>query len=148
MPATDTVPTYAGMGFDFNNHFAKSCAYNASAYKGISFWAKGTVPFHAAVAIPGTTPKTSDSGTCDPAGLKPCSDNYSMLITPVPDGTTWSQFTIKFADATTFAQAGWGAPATFDAAHILNLQFQVNGETTATAAVPYDFAVDDIAFVP
>ena len=147
MPATDTVPTYAGMGFDFNNHFAKSCAYNAGVYKGISFWAKGTVPFHAAVAIPGTTPSTSDGGTCV-AGTKPCSDNYSMLVTPVPDGTTWTQFTITFADATTFAQAGWGVVATFDPAHILNLQFQVNGETTATAAAPYDFAVDDIAFVP
>ncbi len=147
LPATDTVPTYAGMGLDFNNHFAKSCAYGASAYKGISFWAKGTVPFHAAIAIPATTPSTSDGGTCV-AGVKPCADHYFMLITPVPDGTTWTQFTITFADTTTFAQAGWGASATFDPAHILNLQFQVNGETTATAATPYDFAVDDLAFVP
>ena len=127
---------------------AKSCAYSASAYKGVTFWAKGTVPFHAAIAIPGTTTAKSDGGTCVPVGTKSCSDNCSMLVTPVPDGTTWSQFTITFADATTFAQAGWGVVAAFDPAHILNLQFQVNGESTAVAAAPYDFAVHDIAFVP
>jgi hypothetical protein len=148
MPATDTIPTYAGIGFDFNNHFAKSCAYGASAYKGISFWAKGTGAFHAAVAIPGTTPTTADGGTCVPVGTKSCADNYFTLVAPVPDNATWKQFTITFSDTATFAQAGWGVVAPFDPAHILNLQFQVNGETTATAPAPYDFSIDDVAFVP
>jgi hypothetical protein len=146
LPAT--TPTYAGIGFDFNNHFAKSCAYGASAYKGISFWAKGTVPFRAAVAIPGTTPTSSDSGTCVPVGTIGCADNYSITVKPVPDNATWTQFTITFADSAGFTQAGWGVKAPFDPAHILNLQFQFDGLVTATAAAPYDFAVDDIAFVP
>jgi hypothetical protein len=134
------------MGFDFNNHFAKSCAYSAAAYKGITFWAKGSA-FRASVSIPGTTPKSlsdADGGTC----LTGCSDNYGMLIAPPPDGATWAQFTITFADTATFAQAGWGTVVPFTPASILNVQFQANGETTATAAAPYNFAVDDVAFVP
>src|SRR5450755_4717392 len=49
--ATATVPAYAGMGFDFNNHFKKSCPYGAGAYHGMSFWAKGT-PFKISIKIP------------------------------------------------------------------------------------------------
>ena len=143
-PATAALPSYAGLGFDFNNHFAKSCVYGASAYHGISFWAKGTVPFQAGIAVPATTPTTSDSGTC----ATMCSDNFSMTVAPPPDGTTWKQFTITFADMTTFAQAGWGTPATFDPSKIINMQFQVNATTTATAAAPFDISIDDVAFVP
>ena len=147
-PATTTVPSYAGLGFDLNNHFKKSCVYNASAYKGISFWAKGTVPFQAAIAIPATQPSTADSGACVATPTLSCSDNYSFTVAPPPDGTTWKQFTITFADTTTFAQAGWGVVApTFDASKLINVQFQVNGATTATAAAPFDIAVDDLAFV-
>ena len=141
--ATATVPSYAGLGFDFNNHFKKSCIYNASAFKGISFWAKGTVPFQAGLAIPATQPSASDSGAC--AAM--CSDNYSMTVAPMPDGTTWKQFTLTFADKTSFTQAGWGAIATFDPSKIINMQFQVNADMV-TAAAPFDIAVDDIAFVP
>ena len=94
--ATATVPAYAGLGFDFNNHFQKSCPYGASAYHGITFWAKGT-PFKATVKIPATTPpSTLTLGTC--AAM--CEDHYSQVIAPPPDGATWAQFTITFADTT------------------------------------------------
>jgi len=143
MPASATVPTYAGLGFDFNNHFKKSCAYGASAYKGISFWAKGS-PIKAAVKIPATTStSTTDAGSC----AAKCEDHYSQLIVPPPDGS-WKQFTITFADSVNFAQAGWGTPATFDASSLLGVQFQIDGLATATAAAPFDFSVDDVAFVP
>jgi hypothetical protein len=138
-PATDTVPTYAGMGVDLNNHFAKSCVYDGKAYKGISFYAKGSA-FKVAVAIPGTVPTTSDSGAC--AAM--CSDHFNMLVAPPPDGS-WKQFTINWTDLT---QAGWGTVAMFDASKLINIQFQVDGLTTATATAPFDFSVDDLAFVP
>ncbi|HEY4106058.1 MAG TPA: hypothetical protein VGM44_19290, partial [Polyangiaceae bacterium] len=141
--ATDTVPAYAGMGFDFNNHFMKSCPYGASAYHGISFYAKGS-PFKASVKIPATTGATAQSvGTC--AAM--CEDHYSQLVAPPPDGS-WGLVTISFADTTKFKQAGWGTAAAFDAGNILAVQFQVDGATTATAPVAYDFAVDDLAFTP
>jgi hypothetical protein len=141
--ATATVPAYAGMGFDFNNHFMKSCPYGASAYHGISFWAKGS-PFKASVKIPATTGATAQSvGSCTAM----CEDHYSQLIAPAPDGS-WTQVTITFADSTKFKQAGWGTPATFDPGNILAVQFQIDGTTTQTAPATYDFAVDDLAFIP
>jgi hypothetical protein len=140
--ATTAIPAYAGMGFDFNNHFMKSCPYGGSAYKGITFWARGT-PFKASVKIPATTGATALSvGSC--AAM--CEDHFSQQVAPPPDTTTWAQITITFTDATKFKQAGWGTPATFDASSILALQFQIDGTTTQTAAVAYGFAVDDIAF--
>jgi hypothetical protein len=58
---------------------------------------------------------------------------------------TWKQFTIKFTDLT---QAGFGTVATFDPTNIINMQFQVNGSSTATTSAPFDIAIDDIAFTP
>ena len=80
-----------------------------------------------------------------PSATASCSDNYGMLFGPIPDA--WTQVTVTFADKTTFTQSGWGVVVpTFDPANILNVQFQVDGTTTATAAAPYNFAIDDVAF--
>ena len=141
--ATATVPAYAGLGFDLNNHFKKSCPYGASAYHGISFWAKGTVPFKISIKISATTAASSLSvGTC--AAM--CDDHYSKTVAPPPDGTTWGQVNVMFAD---LKQAGWGTvvPA-FDAANILAVQFQLDGLTTQTGPVAYAFAIDNVAFLP
>jgi len=137
--ATMTAPAYAGMGFDFNNHFMKSCAYNASAYKGITFYAKGSA-FKVSIKIPATTGTGPlSAGTC--AAM--CEDHYSQSVGANPD---WTQVTVTFADSTRFKQAGWGTVATFDPANILGVQFQVDGLTTQTAPVAYDFSVDDLTF--
>jgi len=135
------LDTYAGLGFDFNNHFKKSCPYNATAYKGISFYAKGT-PFTVAIKIPGTTPPDDQSsGTC---ATTTCSGHYGMLIAPPPSGA-WTKQTVMFNDPT-FKPPTWVmTPPAFDPASILAVQFQVDGASTATA---YDFAVDDLAFIP
>lgn len=131
----------AGMGFDFNNTASKSCAYNASAYSGIKFWAKGNVTLKAMVTTPATTlqatPIGSNSGTCTSTTM--CEDHYALTPKPVLTGT-WAQYTIDFASATTFAQEGWGVKATFDKSNILAVQFQVaKGE-------PFDFSIDDLTF--
>lgn len=136
------VSTYAGIGFDLNNHFMKSCGYNASAYKGITFKASATIPFKVAIKIPATSSAGATSaGTC----AAKCDDNFSEIVAPPPTGA-WTQITVKWNDAG-FAQAGWGTPATFDPSAILGVQFQVDGDPTATGATPYSFAIDDLAFV-
>lgn len=127
----------AGMGFDFNNTAKKSCVYNASAYTGIKFWAKGNVALKAMVKIPATTQSTSDSGTCTATAM--CEDHYTLTPTPALT-TTWTQYTITFADATSFAQAGWGVKVPFDKSNIIAMQFQIN------MGVAFDFAVDDVTF--
>ncbi|HWZ91473.1 MAG TPA: hypothetical protein VNW92_21575 [Polyangiaceae bacterium] len=127
----------AGMGFDFNNTAMKSCVYNASAYTGIKFWAKGNVPIKAMVKIPATTQSTSDSGTCTTAMM--CEDHYTLTPAPIL-AAAWTQYTITFADTTTFAQAGWGVKVPFDKANIIAMQFQVN------MGAAFDVSIDDVTF--
>jgi len=130
----------AGIGFDFNNTASKSCAYDATAYKGIKFWAKGNVAIKAMVKIPGTTakkPDGSDAGTCNSTTM--CDDHYALTPSPVLTAT-WKEYTIDFAGGTTFAQEGWGIKVAFDKASILAMQFQV------AKTLPFDFSIDDITF--
>ena len=128
----------AGMGFDFNNSASKSCAYDASAYAGIKFWAKGNVAIKAMVTVPGTTLMTGTNyGTC--VGAAVCEDHYSLQPKPVLTDT-WTQYTLDFASTTAFAQEGWGTQATFDKSHLLAVQFQV------AMGLPFDFSIDDVTF--
>jgi hypothetical protein len=128
----------AGIGFDFNNSSSKSCAYDASAYTGIKFWAKGNVVIRATVKIPGTTAKKtngSDVGTCVASTTAMCDDHYGLTTAALT--TTWKQFTLDFA---TFTQEGWGTKAAFDAKSVIAMQFQV------AKALPFDFSIDDVTF--
>src|SRR6187431_2100110 len=131
----------AGFGFDFNNTASKSCTYDASAYQGIKFWAKGDVTIRAVVKIPATTAKKangSDAGTCVSSTM--CDDHFGL--TPSPALTaTWKEFTIDFAGGATFKQEGWGtAVTTFDKKNIIAMQFQV------AKGLPFDFSIDDLTF--
>jgi len=127
----------AGVGFDFNNTSAKSCAYDASAYKGIKFWVKSTVPLRATVKVPGTTAvKATDAGACVPSTTAMCDDHWGIAV---PAATTWTETTIDFAGAT-FKQEGWGTVAAFDKKSIIAMQFQV------AKALAFDFSIDDITF--
>ncbi len=132
----------AGMGFDFNNN-GKSCPYDASAYKGIKFYAKANtgnmvgMTLTAMIKIPATTPTTADGGTC--AAM--CEDHYALK--PAPALTmAWQQFTITFATmaTTTFGQNGFGKVVPFDKSKILAMQFQV------AKSVAFNFSVDNITF--
>lgn len=142
--ATTSGPIFtkygAGMGFDFNNTSSKSCPYDASAYSGITFWAKGNtgnmagMMLKAMIKIPATTPVSADSGACPSTSM--CEDHFNIKAALT---TTWTKFSMPFA---TIKQDNFGAPATFDKAHILAVQFQVPQN------VKFDFSVDDIAFTP
>lgn len=127
---------YAGMGFDFNNHFKKSCVYGGTAYHGISFYVKSTVQFAVQVKTAATTTKNAlAAGTC----TSMCDDNFAA---PVPAALTWTKTTIMFAD---LKQAGFGTVATFDPGTLIGVQFQVAGDTVA---FPFDVGIDDVAFLP
>jgi hypothetical protein len=145
--ATTSGPAFtsygAGMGFDFNNTAMKACPYDASAYKGITFYAKANaanmtgMTLKAMIKIPATTPVAQASGAC--AATSKCEDHYALK--PAPALTmTWTKYTITFASAATFGQNGFGTAATFDPSKIIAMQFQVDKN------VKFDFSVDDITF--
>jgi hypothetical protein len=128
----------AGLGFDFNNTAMKSCPYNASAYAGIKFWAKGNVTLKTMVKIPATT-LVASGGSCVATATGKCEDHFAL--TPAPALTAvWAQYTLDFANPTVFAQGKWGIPTTFDKANILAVQFQVD------PMMAFDFSIDDVAF--
>lgn len=130
----------AGMGMNFNDPgdgaggSAKG-TYDASAFAGITFWAKIGAGSTGAVRVNVSTKETDPAGgTCSPAAK--CSDHFGKSVNLTSD---WTEYVIKFAD---LAQLGWGQPvAKFNAAAVYACQFQVAKGTT------FDVWIDDVAFV-
>jgi hypothetical protein len=124
----------AGFGFDLNNNGTTKSAYDASAYKGVSFWAKigagsaGAVRFN--IGDKNTTP---EAGVCA-AGK--CSDDFGKDLTLTG---TWTKFDITFAE---MKQVGWSTvilPA-IEASGLYYVHFQAGAKAT------FDIWIDDIAF--
>jgi hypothetical protein len=127
--ATGFTTWGAGFGFSLNN----TCTYNASSYTGITFRIKGSGSIRLQVTIPATTP--SPRGTCGSL----CDDYHGAAITPT---AAWQTVTKTWADLT---QGNWGTPATFSAAELLSIQFQINGPDSGGDGNG-DVWVDDFAF--
>ncbi|MDC0677680.1 carbohydrate binding domain-containing protein [Sorangium atrum] len=122
----------AGFGFDLNSPEGAKAAYDASAYTGITFWAKLGPGSGTSVTVlisdPGTDPTGGSCSECD-AWQK------SLAVTE-----EWQQFTIPFAD---LKQGGWGDPAgtdQIDATKLYAIQFQIG------IAPKFDLYIDDLGF--
>jgi endoglucanase len=122
---------YAGVGFNFIDPKGQ---YDASAYKGVSFWAK---------VGPGSTTKVRlkvpDVDT-DPDG-KVCSECFNDFGKDLELTTAWTQITILFADMK--QMKNWGRPQleSIEPKKLYGMQWQVN-----TPGAPYDLWIDDVQF--
>ena len=122
---------YAGMGMNFVD---PKGPYDASKYKGISFWAKKS---------PGTTPKVRlkvpDKNTDPDGGV--CTACYNDHGLDLKLNDEWTEYTVPFY--TMSQEPNWGAPKTssVEASQLYAIQFQVNDK-----GQKYDVWVDDIAF--
>jgi hypothetical protein len=110
--------------------------YDASAYAGISFWAKVSAAHLATVRV-----RVPDLNS-DPAGAvcaaSGCNDHHQSA--PVTWTTEWQKYTYYFA--TDLVQTGFGTPiGPLDAAHIYEIQF------TVTDAQAFEFWIDDLSFI-
>lgn len=123
---------YAGVGFDFSNAM-QSCIYNATAYTGIKFWARGNVPVTIKLNTVATT-VIAEGGTCVGAM---CNGGYSPTGADVPLTTTWTEITLPFATA---MGPTWGVPGPPDKSKLLGLQVQV------PPGQPFTVALDDLTF--
>ena len=125
----------AGMGFDLNNPGdgmggpGVKGLYDASVHTGIAFTARGNVAIRFKLQTAATVPDT-DGGTC----AADCDDSHGASFTLTSD---WVQYALPFDTAT---QEGWGAPAAFDAAALMGVQFQ------APANADFEIAIDDVGF--
>lgn len=131
----------AGFGFDLNNSGGMNpvkSPYDASAYKGIHFYAKigsgaiGAVRFN--VGDVNTTP---EGGKCTTGGMMPtCSDDFGQNLNLTTD---WQDITIAFSD---MKQVGWAMQKlpSIDTKSLYSVHFQAGTKTS------FDIWIDDIAF--
>jgi hypothetical protein len=100
---------------------------DASKYRGIKFKASGKTPMKFLVGTVATMP---EFGKC-----KKCYDHYMKLIKlddePKTYEVTWAEL----------KQTGWGDKVKFDVKTIVALNF------TSKDAIPWDFTLDDVAFL-
>jgi endoglucanase len=123
--------TFAGMGFGFTD---PKHAYDASAFSGVSFWAKVDGDSATAVRL-----KVPDANT-DPAGGV-CTACFNDFGADIALTHAWTKFTVPFA---TMKQLdGWGAPhpAAIEPSKLFGLQWQV-----VTPGAKVDIWVDDVQF--
>jgi hypothetical protein len=126
----------AGMGFDINvgpENNALKGTFDAGAYTGISFQAKGSVPIRVLVQTAGVLPE-AQGGTCVP-GTTPgteCEDAHGKDIALT---TAWKEYQVPFAGLT---QAGWGKVVSFDKKKLTAVFFQVNPN------VSFDVWIDEV----
>lgn len=120
----------AGLGFDLNRSgVGPKKPWDASAFTGITFWAKGGPVMRFMVLVPGSVPVV-EGGTCSGT----CGDHFGILINLTQ---SWVQYSIAFSS---LKQDGWGDKATFDPKSTLAVQFAIG------ANVSFDFWIDDVAF--
>lgn len=124
-------PLYSGMGFNFTDPKGQ---FDASAYTGVSFYARATSNSVKAVRL-----KVPDVNT-DPDG-KVCTECFNDFGADLTLNDQWKQFVIPFSDMA--QMEGWGSPHPkgVDKTKIYAMQWQVN-----SPGADYDIWVDNIAF--
>jgi len=136
-PTADGI--YALAGIDMRARTPNKHAYDASAYKGVRFYAKATeamLPLSVQFPIAATEEGVGDcvSG----AAVNDCYDHFHS-IDPVPLATTWARYEVLFADT---AQYGWGMNG-IDAMtpdQLVSIHFRVNENA--------DVWIDHVEFIP
>jgi hypothetical protein len=129
---------YVLWGADF--WFGLGSPYDASKYKGITFWAKidsGASP-SLRVAFPDkdTQPDGNMCETGISSGPTACYDHYGYRITL---DSTWTKHTVLFSQ---LGQEGWGHAGTaFDPTSLYEVLFQIS------VGANFGFWIDDVAFI-
>jgi endoglucanase len=124
-------PLFAGMGFSFTD---PKGPYDASAYTGVSFYAKVGAGAAKTVRL-----KVPDIDT-DPAG-KRCTECFNDFGADLTLTEKWQKYTVPFA--TMKQMEGWGSPSpsSVDKSKLYGLQWQVVAQGAS-----YDVWVDDVQF--
>lgn len=123
----------AGIGVDLNNATndeATKRPYDASAYSGITFWARSEQSMTITVLFPDELTDPNQGKCVSPV----CDDHFSATVTI---GTSWAKHTVAFSS---LRRGNAGAPATFSKAAVVGIQFRA--PTNAT----YNFWLDNLAF--
>ena len=131
----------AGYGFNLKDSGndaggSNKSVYDASAYSGITFWAKAGATSDKALRVNVSNKETDPAGAiCAP--MDKCNDHYGSPLTLTAE---WAKYTLPFSK---MAQSGWGqSVAKFDVSTLYAVQFQVGKNTT------FDISIDEVGFLP
>lgn len=126
---------YAGIGFDLNNadtapESAQSKAYDASAWTGVVFMAKGSAKPRVEIPMRDFVPGDR-GGTCTTS----CWNVYGYQL---PDSLTsdWKEYKIPFSS---LKREDGGTTPPFDSKQIMSISFKHQTD-------PFDFWIDDVRF--
>jgi hypothetical protein len=114
------------LAVSLNDH---QCSYDASAQDGLRFVARGAGSVQLSVATRRTVPP-ANGGVC----IGNCFDHFNATIELT---NAWAPYVIPW---NALAQGGWGTPAFFSPAELMYVEFAFGPN------VPFDIAVDDLAF--
>lgn len=130
----------AGIGLDLNDPgllpppMTDRSTYDASAYRGVAFAAKGMGPLRFEIGTAAVETNTA-GGTCLAGTTNPsCGDNHGVDI---PLTTDWRTYAVPFSRLT---QEGFGLRVPFDRTKVVALYFSVS------EGQPFDFSIDDVGF--
>jgi hypothetical protein len=152
-----TNATKWGEGFGLfllDDKYEPACV-DASMYKGISMWVRGSVPtstFSFSVTVPEAVP-AAKGGTCSGADDTTCKPPTAQEL---PIGMTWTQVSLTWADFTG-GLSGAATPITLTGGNITGLSFGANltfvPETEGSmvyvpVAGDVSVAIDDLTFIP
>jgi len=110
------------------------CAYNASAFAGLRFYAHGSGRVRVSLAIPATQDKEF-GGACDSDKDMICYDTHSKFVVLSPE---WTLYELPWS---LFLQRGFGTPAPFRPDQVLVVQFALD-----TPELPVELWVDEVSF--
>jgi MYXO-CTERM domain-containing protein len=118
-----------GIGFDLNNPGNARALYDASAYTGISFWARGMPEQFRANVV-------DDYSDPEPGFCSACYDHFQAPFTTSDD---WQHYVFSWKQ---LMQQGFGdMQPNVCASNVFSLLFQWQG-----GGAPFELCLDDIAF--
>jgi len=124
----------SGVGVDLNDSGATQTTkapWDASAYAGLTFWARAQAPVTVTVTLP--------NADTDAAGniCSICGHHYSKAVQL---SSTWQRFTVDFSELT-LEPGGFPTPTAFKPSGLVSVRFGFS------VAQSYDVYLDDVAFV-
>ncbi len=137
----------AGIGVDLNASGSTKNAYDASAYTGITFWARTASVTNSGKSLMVVFPD-GNSVYNVAGGLTACKDIPTVgatnnncdknMYVNVTLAAAWQKYTVNFADVS----SDGGSLTTLATDQLVSIQFR-----SATGAI-FDFWIDDVVFIP
>lgn len=146
---------FAGLGLTLVQTSDGAAPYDASAFAGISFELKGSLPENADLRVEFATAETQPpeyGGTCSAGDA--CLDHYKVVV---PDPTSDDTFALREAFFVNAGQGngggGWALPyagrieAPWAPAELLNINWMLGATVESLNDAPFNFCIDNIRFI-